>query len=142
MTAEFINTSSALLTPLLIISPVYAAILALIYVYLSFAVIKQRRANKVSLGDGDVPSLRKAIAVHSNFSQYVPFALLLIAFVALNHAPAYLLHGLGASLLIARLAHAYGLAQPHQVMALRRIGMILNFSVIIIAALLLIVHIF
>ena len=120
---------------LLHVTPVYAAIFGLMLVYLSFCVIKQRRSAKVSLGDGDDPALRKAIAVHSNFSQYVPFALLLITFVELNHASAYLVHDLCASLLIGRIAHAYGLARANQIMKLRQLGMVLTFSVIIIAAL-------
>jgi uncharacterized protein len=127
---------------MLTITPIYAAILGLLYVYLSALVIKQRRLAKVSLGDGDVPALRKAIAVHSNFSQYVPFALLLIAFVELNQASAYLVHGLGASLLIGRTLHAYGLAQPNQIMKFRQLGMILTLTVIITAALLLLFHAF
>ncbi len=119
---------------MLITTPIYAALLALFFIYLSTLVIKQRRAAKVSLGDGDNPALRKAIAVHSNFSQYVPLALLLIAFVELNHAPTLLIHGLGASLLIGRLAHAYGLAQPNQIMILRQVGMRLTFAVMFVAA--------
>lgn len=130
-----VNASASLLT----IVPVYAAIFGLMLVYLSLCVIKQRRAAKVSLGDGDNPALRKAIAVHSNFSQYVPFALLLITFVELNHASAIITHGLCASLLIGRLAHAYGLAQPNQIMKLRQLGMLLTFGVIIVAALCLLV---
>jgi uncharacterized membrane protein YecN with MAPEG domain len=121
--------------PLLTIVPVYAAIFGLMLVYLSFLVIKQRYRAKVSLGDGDDPALRSAIAVHSNFSQYVPLALLLITFVELNHAPAYLIHALGACLLVGRLAHAYGLGQAKQIMKLRRLGMVLTFSAIVIAAL-------
>lgn len=120
---------------MLAITPIYAALFGLMFVYLSFLVIKQRRAAKISLGDGDNPALRKAIAVHNNFSQYVPFTLLLIAFVELNHASAYLVHGFCASLLIGRIAHAYGLAQANQIMKLRQIGMLLTFGVILIAAL-------
>ena len=120
--------------PLLSILPVYAAIFGLMFIYLSICVIKQRRSAKVSIGDGDNPALRKAIAVHNNFSQYVPLALLLIAFVELNHAPATITHGLCACLLVGRVAHAYGLAQPVQIMKLRQIGVLLTFGVIIIAA--------
>ena len=120
---------------MLAITPIYAALFGLMFVYLSFLVIKQRRAAKISLGDGDNPALRKAIAVHNNFSQYVPFTLLLIAFVELNHASAYLVHGLCAALLIGRVAHAYGLAQAVQVMKLRQLGMVLTFAVIMIATL-------
>ena len=120
--------------PLLSILPVYAAIFGLMFIYLSICVIKQRRSAKVSIGDGNDPALRKAIAVHNNFSQYVPFALLLIAFVELNHASATIMHGLCACLLVGRVAHAYGLAQPVQIMKLRQIGVLLTFGVIIIAA--------
>ena len=131
MLLNHVNSSA----PMLTIVPIYAAIFGLMLVYLSFLVIKQRRSAKVSLGDGDNPTLRKAIAVHSNFSQYVPFALLLIAFVELNHASATITHGLCAGLLVGRVAHAYGLAQAVQIMKLRQIGMLLTFGVIIIAAL-------
>ena len=120
--------------PLLSIVPVYTAIFGLMFVYLSICVIKQRRSAKVSIGDGDNPTLRKAIAVHNNFSQYVPLALLLIAFVELNHAPAIITHGLCACLLVGRVAHAYGLAQAVQIMKLRQIGVLLTFGVIFIAA--------
>ena len=130
MLINHVNSSA----PMLTIVPIYAAIFGLMLVYLSFLVIKQRRSAKVSLGDGDNPTLRKAIAVHNNFSQYVPFALLLIAFVELNHASATITHGLCASLLIGRVAHAYGLAQAVQIMKLRQIGMLLTFGVIIVAA--------
>ena len=65
----------------------------------------------------------------------MPFALLLITFVELNHAASLITHGLCASFLIGRVAHAYGLAQPVQIMKLRQLGMALTFSVIIIAAL-------
>ena len=131
MLINHVNSSA----PMLTIVPIYAAIFGLMLVYLSALVIKQRRSAKVSLGDGDNPALRKAIAVQSNFSQYVPFAVLLITFVELNHASAYLVHGLCASLLIGRIAHAYGLAQAVQVMKLRQLGMVLTFAVIMIATL-------
>ena len=129
-----LNTSNTA-APLLTAVPIYAAIFGLMFVYLSVRVIKQRRSAKVSIGDGDNPALRKAIAVHNNFSQYVPFTLLLIAFVELNHASAIITHGLCACLLVARMAHAYGLAQPVQIMKLRQIGVLLTFGVIVFAAL-------
>ncbi len=128
------------MNPTLSIVPIYAALFGLMFVYLSTLVIKQRRNAKVSLGDGDNPALRKAIAVHNNFSQYVPFALLLITFVELNHAAIVITHALCASLLIGRMAHAYGLAQPNQIMKLRQIGMLLTFGVIVTAALYLLLN--
>ena len=129
-----VNIATPLLSPLLNIVPVYTAIFGLMFIYLSIRVIKQRRIAKVSIGDGDNPALRKAIAVHNNFSQYVPLALLLITFVELNPASAIITHGLCACLLVGRVAHAYGLAQPVQIMKLRQIGVLLTFGVITIAA--------
>ena len=134
MISNNVNIAASLLSPLLSIVPIYAAIFGLMFVYLSALVIKQRRAAKVSIGDGDNPALRKAIAVHNNFSQYVPLALLLIAFVELSHASATITHGLCACLLVGRVAHAYGLAQPVQIMKLRQLGVLLTFGVIVIAA--------
>ena len=128
------NIAAPLLSPLLSIVPVYTAIFGLMFIYLSICVIKQRRSAKVSIGDGDNPALRKAIAVHNNFSQYVPLTLLLITFVELNHAPAIITHVLCACLLVGRVTHAYGLAQPIQMMKLRQIGVLLTFGVITIAA--------
>jgi uncharacterized protein len=121
-------------TPLLTVVPVYAALFGLIFVYLSALVIKQRYRAKVSLGDGDDHALRTAIAVHNNFSQYVPLALLLITFVELNHGSTYLIHALSACLLAGRLAHAYGLGHAKPIMKLRRLGMLLSFGTIIVAA--------
>ena len=134
MAQKMILNTSNTAAPLLTVVPIYAAIFGLMFVYLSVRVIKQRRSAKVSLGDGDNPALRKAIAVHNNFSQYVPFTLLLIAFVELNHASAIITHGLCACLLVARVAHAYGLVQPVQIMRLRQIGVLLTFGVIVFAA--------
>ncbi len=56
----------------------YAALLAIFYVVLAFAVVRQRMKLRVGLGDGQQPSLIKAIRIHGNFAEYVPFALLLL----------------------------------------------------------------
>jgi|GEM_PF-5376160 len=54
--------------PLLHIVPSYTALLTLIFIYLTFRVIKQRRKAKVAIGDGNNPALKRAIAVHNNFA--------------------------------------------------------------------------
>jgi uncharacterized membrane protein YecN with MAPEG domain len=121
---------------LLHIVPSYAAVLALIFIYLAFRVIKQRRKAKVAIGDGNNPALKRAIAVHNNFAQYVPFCLLLIAFIELNHAAKYIIHGLCIALLVGRLIHAYGVSQEKENLKLRKIGMISTFTVYIAATIL------
>jgi uncharacterized membrane protein YecN with MAPEG domain len=126
---------------LLHIVPSYAAVLALIFIYLAFRVIKQRRKAKVAIGDGNNPALKRAIAVHNNFAQYVPFCLLLITFIELNHAANYIIHGLCIALLVGRLIHAYGVCQEKENLKLRKIGMISTFTVYIAASILIFIQV-
>ncbi len=62
------------------ILPVYAALLALLFVLLSIRTIRTRHSRKVALGHGDDPAMLRAMRVHANFAEYVPLALLLISF--------------------------------------------------------------
>jgi uncharacterized membrane protein YecN with MAPEG domain len=114
----------------MIVIPVYAAILALFFLLLSKRVIVMRRKAKVAVGDGGNPELARLIAVHNNFAQYVPIALLLLAFMELQHAPALLLHVLGITLLAGRIIHAHGVSQMQEPFRLRAIAVGLSFAVI------------
>lgn len=116
------------------IVPVYAALLALLFVALSIRVIKTRRRERVAIGDGDNPRLRRAIGVHNNFAQYVPLALLLLAFVELAAAPILLVHILCLMLLVGRCIHAYGVSQESENFRFRTLGMRLTFATIALAA--------
>ncbi len=73
--------------------------------------------------------------VHANFAEYVPFALLLIALLELNKANSLLLIGLCSALLVGRLVHAYGVSMENERFAFRVSGMVMTFSVILIAGL-------
>jgi uncharacterized membrane protein YecN with MAPEG domain len=68
----------------LIITPYYAAILALLFIILAVRTIKTRREHKVAIGDGGEKSILRASRVHANFSEYVPFSLLLIAMLEMQ----------------------------------------------------------
>nr|WP_265324035.1 MAPEG family protein [Aeromonas veronii] len=54
------------------ILPVYAALLALLFVLLSIRTIRTRHSRKVALGHGDDPAMLRAMRVHANFAEYVP----------------------------------------------------------------------
>ncbi len=114
----------------LIITPIYAAIFALIMVSLSFYVIKMRYKHRVSLGDGGKKEMLKAIRAHGNFVEYVPMALILMVLLELNGESAAVLHGFGGALLIGRLCHAPGL-NTRNTTKLRQIGMVLTFGVML-----------
>ncbi|AXT25406.1 hypothetical protein D1823_01615 [Ruegeria sp. AD91A] len=119
---------------MLAITPIYAALIAILYVALSVKVILQRRSDKISVGDGGSKLMIKAIRTHSNCAEYAPIALLLIAMVELQGAGGLILHGLGLMLLAGRLLHAYGFGRTPQIVILRQAGMSLTFLAILIAA--------
>jgi len=91
------------------ITPLYASLLALFFVWLSLHVIKLRRRFQVRLGDGENNELRAAISAQANAAQYIPLALLLILMLELNQAHFLLLHLLGIMMLSGRLIHARGI---------------------------------
>ncbi len=119
-------------------TPLYAALLALLFVRLSLGVLRLRRSEKISLGDGGDGGDRKlmrAQRVHANFAEYVPFALILMALAEAQDASIWLVHGMGVALLIGRLAHAHGFGQEPETTNYRTRGMQLTFAVLIVGAL-------
>ena len=119
------------------IVPVYSAVLALMYIALSARVIQIRRSAKVAIGTRGNVRLERATRVHANFAEYVPFALLLAAFVEMQSRPAWLIHLLCLALLVGRVIHAYGVSQEHENYRLRTAGMATTFAVFAVIALLL-----
>ena len=113
------------------ITPFYAALVALVYVYLSMRVINTRRSERVGLGDGDNRTLRRAIRAHGNCGEYAPMALLLIAFAEMQGAQIWLVHALGLMLLAGRVAHASGFGREPERMNLRVAGMRLTIATIV-----------
>lgn len=117
------------------VTPLYAALLALIFVALSIRTIRLRRRYRVGVGDGNHAELQRAARVHANFAEYVPLALLLIYFVETGGGPQWLIHALSFALLCGRLLHAWGVSQVRENYRYRTIGMALTFSVIILTCL-------
>ena len=113
---------------MLIATAVFASILALMFIKLSFNVIGFRRKNKIALGAGGVDELERAIRAHGNFAEYVPFGLFLIGALELNGAPLELVALLGALLVVGRYFHAKGINEPPPEFANRVRGMKLTFA--------------
>ena len=116
------------------IVPIYAALLALLFVLLGERTIRTRHRRGVALGHGDDPAMLRAMRVHANFAEYVPLALLLIYFVELSSQAPWLVHLLGVTLLLARLCHAFGMSRTPENFRYRVTGMGLTFGVILISA--------
>jgi hypothetical protein len=119
------------------IVPIYAGLLALLFVWLSIRVIVSRRAGRIAIGIGEDRMLERRVRAHGNFTEYAPFALLLLALLEGQAWPAWLVHLCGIALLCGRLAHAWGVSNPDEDFRFRVGGMAATLSVTIAAALLL-----
>jgi uncharacterized membrane protein YecN with MAPEG domain len=113
---------------MLVMTAVFASILAFMFIWLSFQVIALRRKNKISLGAGGIEELDRAIRAHGNFSEYVPLGLFLIGALELNGAPLELVAPLGIVLVLGRLFHAKGINEPAPAFTNRVRGMKLTFA--------------
>lgn len=122
------------------ITPLYAAIIALIFIALSARVIVYRRGNKISMGDAGDTSLLKRMRAQANCAEYAPFGLLLLLMVELSGAPSLAIHLLGIMLTLGRIAHGYGFSASPPIMRLRVSGMILTLSMILLSAIGLLAH--
>ena len=116
---------------MLIVTSIITAVLTIIFIKLSFAVIGLRRKNKVGLGSGGHEDLERAIRAQGNFAEYVPFGILLIASLELNGAPWWLAVVPGITLIIGRLIHAKGIHIPPPDFSKRVLGMMLTFGTLI-----------
>lgn len=116
------------------VTPLYAGLLALLFLALSIRAIAARRRARLALGTGDNAALLRATRVHGNFAEYVPLALLLLLLLELQGAPVLLLHTLGIALLLARLLHAIGVARANENFRYRVAGMGLTLTMIGVAA--------
>ncbi|WP_144211486.1 MAPEG family protein [Shewanella donghaensis] len=95
----------------LMISGFYASITALLVLGLSIRVIKQRRINKIGIGDGGNSELALAQRVHENLLENAPMVLILFILAENNGLSAALLHCFGTIWIVARLLHAIGLSK-------------------------------
>jgi hypothetical protein len=121
---------------MLLITSFVAAVLTGILIKLSFAVIGLRRKNKVGLGSGGHEDLERAIRAQGNFTEYVPFGIILIACLELNGAPWWLVAIPGITLIVGRLIHAKGINAPPPNFSQRVLGMKFTFITLISLAIL------
>jgi hypothetical protein len=122
------------------ITALYAALQGIVMLALLIPLGRLRSRTNVSLYDGGNPELAVAIRRHANWTEYVPFALLLMALLELNGAPAGLLHGLGIALLAGRISHPFGMDATVMRRPARGIGAGVTMLVITVAVVALLVQ--
>jgi uncharacterized membrane protein YecN with MAPEG domain len=124
------------------ITPIYAGLMGLFYVFLSFRVAGYRKDHRISMGDGEDKALLKRVRTQANCGEYIPISLILLLMTELQGAPELVVHGLGVTMVLGRVLHAYGFGSHPQKIGLRVTGMILTFAMIALASLANIGHAF
>ena len=99
-----------------------AGALALLFLLLSYRVIRQRLATGASLGDGagtvpmgeerNASPLFVASRTQANFAEYVPISLVLLLLLELAGAPTWAVATLAGMLVAARVLHPFGMVRP------------------------------
>jgi len=122
---------------LLIITPLMAAALVVIYVRLTLDVINIRRRDRVSLGDAGNDDLLKAMRAQANLTEWAPIAIILVGVLEINAAPIWLCALPAITFLAGRVLHPQGIVSSKKENFKKRVlGMQLTiYSVMALAAL-------
>ena len=96
------------------ITSVYCAIIALIFIALSINVIRGRRNFHTALGDANNIEMLRQIRAQSNLAEYSPLFIILLAFAEYQGLQASAVHFFGIIFIIGRLIHAYSLLKAEE----------------------------
>lgn len=113
----------------------YAALNALILLWLTTATALVRRRHMVLIGDGGVAHLGRIMRGHANAVENIPVMLVLLGFAAALGAPAMAIHVLGAAFTFGRAVHAWHFAHAQAAQWQRAAGFGLSVLTIFAAAL-------
>ncbi len=96
---------------MLVISPIYGSLLAILVLVLAYRVTLFRRKEGIALGDEQgSKAMKSAVRAHANAIENIPIGLLLLLMLELNHLTPWLMHVFGVLLLGSRISHAWGLS--------------------------------
>jgi len=127
------------------ITPLYAALLAILLFVLSIRVIGLRSNPAFSFiaqGKGDDAVLQRAIRAHGNLTEYAPTMLILLAFLEQSGTSVIKLHVLGGSFLLGRLMHGLCMGFMKSNLPLRVGGTAFTLFPLMIAAVALLIQYF
>ena len=113
------------------ITALYAALVTLIYLALIMRIEQLRGRYKVGLGDGGVPELTRAIRAQGNAAEHLPITLILLGLAEARGLSSTWLHVAGASFVIGRVLHGWGLNRSAGTTFGRAVGVSANWLVMI-----------
>ena len=109
------------------ITMLYAGLCAILVVFLALRVVQWRHSHRIGLGDGGDPELIKRVRVHANAVENLPLALILLGGMELNGYDDRIIHAFGITLLVSRVAHAWGLSHNSGTSRGRFLGTLFTF---------------
>ena len=118
------------------ITPLYAGLLGILLLVLSGRVIAAVRAKGIGLGDGGTGDYQAIVRSQGNFIEYVPMILILIGFAEAGGASDTWIHGLGGTLVVARILHPIGMSPDPKPNPFRFIGTVATLLVLLISSIL------
>jgi len=105
----------------------YAGLCTLLVVFLAMRVVHWRFTRKIGIGHGEDRQLERRIRVHANAVENLPLALILLGGMELNGYDDRIIHAFGATLLVSRVAHAWGLSHNSGTSRGRFLGTLFTF---------------
>jgi uncharacterized membrane protein YecN with MAPEG domain len=105
----------------------YAGLCTLLVVFLALRVVRWRFTRKIGLGHGEDRQLERRIRVHANAVENLPLALILLGGMELNGYDDRIIHAFGITLLVSRVAHAWGLSHSSGTSRGRFLGTLFTF---------------
>jgi len=112
----------------------WSGLLILMLLVLSGVVVSGRRKHMVSFGDGGNADLLAASRAFGNLVEYATPGMVAMLLLAAVGAPAWMIHAVGATLLVGRALHALGLLFQTGPSMGRVIGMLLTWVALLSAA--------
>ena len=122
------------------VTSLFAGLLGLFYIALTWQVIRGRQTFGLSLGDGGEKTMTRRIRAHGNAAETIPIGLILMGLAELQGAPAIALYALGLMLLVGRVLHGAALSRSKPWPFWRIAGMGLTLLMLLITAIGLVAH--
>jgi uncharacterized membrane protein YecN with MAPEG domain len=120
------------LPSLLNVTPIYIAILGLLFLPFTMRVALYRIKSKISIGAGDDPEMLRRMRGQANFVETVPMALILLIVMEILGASDMWLQALGLTLVCARILHYLGITEIAPIpLAFRFVGILATLLTIL-----------
>ncbi len=113
---------------MLLVTPIYAGLLAVLFFWLSLRVSLIRLKGPAA-DDAAAKRLRRAVRAQGNASEYIPLGLIMVLILEIQGAPYWLVHAFGMALLAGRVGHFVSFTLP-SARLLTQVSTALTYSMI------------